>query len=136
MLFSIALAAQLVLSDAQWREQLPFDCYRVMRRKATERPYSGKHTHRITPGVYACAACHTPLFTSEDKYQAGNGWPAFKAPIDSNRLLYKEDWSLPFPRIEVLCAGCEGHLGHYFMDGPPPRGTRYTINSIALEFVP
>ncbi len=136
MVLTLLAAAHLILSDAEWRQFLGFDRYRVMRRKATERPYSGAYTQTSGPGTYLCAACHTALFHSDAKYQAGNGWPAFTAPIESQRLTYKEDYSLPFPRIEVLCSGCEGHLGHYFLDGPPTAGTRYTINSLALEFIP
>ncbi len=104
----------------------------VMRKKGTERAFSGKYLFESRPGIYRCAACENPLFNADDKYDAGSGWPSFSKPICSDAIYYLEDWELPFKRYEVLCRKCNSHLGHVFPDGPPPKGLRYCINSIAL----
>ncbi len=106
--------------------------HRVMREKGTERAFSGKYLYETAVGVYVCAACKNPLFASEDKYDSGAAWPSFCKPITPKSVYYLEDWTLPFKRYEVLCRGCDSHLGHVFKDGPPPKGLRYCINSITL----
>lgn len=106
--------------------------YRVMREKGTERAFSGRYLHETSLGIYQCAACRTPLFSSADKYESGAGWPSFTQPIETKAVYYLEDWNLRFKRYEVLCRGCDSHLGHVFPDGPPPKNLRYCINSITL----
>lgn len=113
-------------------EILGHESYKVMREKGTERAFSGKYLHESSNGIYCCAACNRPLFSSKDKYDSGSGWPSFLKPIESEAIYYLEDWELPFKRYEVLCRGCNSHLGHVFHDGPPPKNLRYCINSITL----
>jgi peptide-methionine (R)-S-oxide reductase len=122
-------------SDAEWQALLGPERYRVLRRAGTEMAFSGALYHHKEAGVYRCAACGTPLFRSEQKYDSGSGWPSFWAPIDG-ALETRTDSSHGMVRVEVRCAHCEGHLGHVFEDGPPPTGLRYCINSLALEFTP
>jgi peptide-methionine (R)-S-oxide reductase len=116
------------------KETLGAERYHVMREKGTERAFSGKYLYESAPGTYICAACKLPLFDSKDKYDSGSGWPSFKKPIASKNIYYLEDRGLPIKRYEVLCKGCDSHLGHVFHDGPPPKELRYCINSITLIF--
>ena len=119
-------------SDDEWRSILGHDRYCVMRRKATEKPYSGKFLYCTDEGVYACAACGLALFSSKSKYDGNTGWACFHEPIVQKHIWIKEDLSLPFRRYEVLCRSCDSHLGHVFRDSH--NHLRYTINSIALDF--
>jgi peptide-methionine (R)-S-oxide reductase len=121
-------------SEKEWREILGQDRYNVMRQKSTEHAYLGKYVYTQGSGVYSCAACSLPLFDGREKYDAGNGYPSFKKPIAKKNVYYLEDWTLPFKRYEVLCRGCDSHLGHLFNDGPPPKHLRYCINSITLKY--
>jgi peptide-methionine (R)-S-oxide reductase len=120
--------------DAEWRQQLTSEQYRILREKGTEPAFTGTYYDEKGRGVYRCAACGTPLFTSEEKYDSGSGWPSFYDAVDRGNVELHEDRSYGMHRVEVTCATCGGHLGHVFPDGPPDKtGLRYCINSAALD---
>lgn len=121
-------------TDKEWRQQLDVAAYEVLRRAGTERPWSGRLVDEKGDGVYRCAGCGNPLFTSETKFESGTGWPSFTDPMFGEAVETREDRSHGTVRTEVVCARCGGHLGHVFPDGPGESGLRYCINSCALDF--
>lgn len=123
------------LSEKEWRERLPADAYAVLRKEATERPWTSKFNDEKRKGVYACAGCGYDLFASESKFESGTGWPSFFDYLP-NALGKKTDFKLIVPRTEYHCARCGGHQGHVFNDGPSPTGLRYCNNGVALTFKP
>ena len=130
-----ATEEQIVKTDAEWRAKLTPEEYRILRRKGTERAFTGKFDHHFKDGTYTCKGCGTPLFLSDTKYNSGCGWPAFFKSID-NTIDETRDNSLGMVRIEITCKKCGGHLGHIFDDGPNPTGLRYCVNSASMDFIP
>lgn len=127
---------KLNLTEAEWREKLSPEQYHVLREAGTERAFTGKYEKNKAAGMYRCAGCGAPLFTSGTKYDSGSGWPSFTAPVDGEAVEELTDASHGMVRTEVRCAKCEGHLGHVFPDGPGPEGLRYCMNSASLDFEP
>ena len=129
------MADKVQLSDAEWRDKLSPEQYRVLRRAGTEPAFTGQYEHTKAAGMYKCAGCGAPLFSSETKYNSGSGWPSYTAPVAPDAVDEHRDTAHGMIRTEVRCAKCEGHLGHVFPDGPREAGgLRYCINSAALDF--
>ena len=120
--------------DAYWRERLTDEQYRVTRQGGTEPPFSGVYNDHDEPGTYRCVCCHAALFSSDAKYTSGSGWPSFTEALQGAPIERLRDTSLGMERVEVRCHACGAHLGHVFDDGPAPTGSRYCINSVALDF--
>ncbi len=128
---------KVIKSDAEWRAELTPQQYAVLRQAATERPFTGEYVDTETPGVYHCAACGQPLFSSGTKFHSGSGWPSFWDVIEAGNVDLKVDTSHGMRRTEVVCGRCGSHLGHMFDDGPRDKtGLRYCINSAALDLEP
>jgi methionine-R-sulfoxide reductase len=127
---------KLVLTAAEWKKRLTPDQFKILRSSGTERPFCGVLLDNKKEGVYACAGCGLPLFTSDAKFHSGTGWPSFFQPIAAENVTEREDKSHGTVRVEINCTRCDGHLGHVFPDGPRPTGLRYCLNSESLKFTP
>jgi peptide-methionine (R)-S-oxide reductase len=123
-----------MLTDDEWRAKLSDEQYKILRAEGTEPPNSSPLNKEKRAGMYHCAGCGKPVFSSETKYESGSGWPSFYAPAAKDAIGTSTDFKIILPRTEVHCAHCGGHLGHVFDDGPPQTGKRYCINGAALTF--
>ena len=126
-------AYELTRTDAEWKAQLQPAQYRVLRQAGTETPYTSPLNKEKRSGLYSCAGCALPLFSSKTKFESGTGWPSFWQAMDK-AVAEESDTTLFMKRVEVLCRRCGGHLGHVFDDGPQPTGLRYCMNGVALNF--
>ena len=120
-------------SDAQWKAKLTKTQYKILREASTERPFSSPLDKEKRKGTFVCAGCANALYSSATKYDSGTGWPSFWKPLPG-AIATETDWDIGYPRTEVLCADCGGHLGHVFDDGPRPTGKRYCMNGGAMIF--
>jgi methionine-R-sulfoxide reductase len=126
--------AKIVKSDAEWREQLGPEQYRIARGKGTEPAFCGNLLDNKKKGVYSCVCCGLPLFTSQSKFNSGTGWPSFFQAICEENVATEDDRAYGMVRTEILCTRCDCHLGHVFADGPAPTGMRHCVNSESIVF--
>lgn len=126
---------KVILTDVEWKKELTEKEFYVLRKKGTEYAFTGDLLDNKKSGVYTCRGCGHGLFSSKSKFNSGTGWPSFYDVIDPTAIHKETDYDLGYPRTELTCARCGGHLGHVFDDGPKPTGLRYCINSVSLDFV-
>lgn len=127
---------KLMLTKDQWKERLTPEQYKILREGGTEAPFKNAYFDNKKPGIYVCAACFLPLFSSKTKYESGTGWPSFWAPICPENVQLRKTFNPFSSKKEVLCSRCASHIGEVFSDGPPPTGERYCMNSTAMLFKP
>lgn len=126
----------VAMSDNEWKEKLDPDAYRVLRQHGTEAPFTSPLSDEKRKGTFLCAGCKQELFSSDAKFDSGTGWPSFYQPVSELAVGQSTDYKIGYPRTEVHCARCGGHLGHVFDDGPEPTGKRFCMNGAALTFKP
>ncbi len=134
MLKKADIPNKVAKTEQQWQEELDEESYHVLRKKGTERAFTGRYWNLKDKGIYNCAGCGLNLFSSDAKYDSGSGWPSFYQPSSKSNITELIDSSCGMIRTEVICKNCESHLGHVFPDGPPTTGLRYCVNSASLVF--
>lgn len=130
----IEMSEKVIKTDEEWRKELTPEQYYVLRQKGTERPGTGEYNMHFEKGTYFCSGCNAPLFKSDSKFEAHCGWPSFDAAISDSAIIEIVDKSHGMIRTEIVCAKCDGHIGHVFDDGPTESGLRYCVNSVSIEF--
>ena len=130
------METKLKKTDEEWAEELTPEQFEVLRKRGTERPFTGEYVYSKDSGTYRCGACDAKLFSSNAKFDSGTGWPSFTKPLEPANVKTKTDRKLFMARTEVRSAVADSHLGHVFDDGPPPTGLRYCMNGIAMTFRP